>query len=61
MKRLKQLKQLLSFALSLARELSDERAYARYLAATGHSASAAEWKRFTERRYRAKYGNAKCC
>ena len=58
---MKRLKRLLSFALSLARELSDERAYARYLELTGHSASAAEWKRFTERRYRVKYGNAKCC
>lgn len=58
---MKRLKRILSFALSLACELSDERAYARYLTLTGHSASAAEWKRFTERRYRAKYGNAKCC
>ena len=55
------IKHLLSFALSLARELSDERAYSRYLETTGHTASAAEWKRFTERRYRARYGNAKCC
>ncbi len=58
---MKRLKRLLSFALSLARELSDERAYARHLALTGRTASAAEWKRFTERRYRARYGNAKCC
>lgn len=49
------------FALALARELSDERAYARHLESTGCAASAAEWKRFTQRRYRAKYQNAKCC
>jgi hypothetical protein len=55
------LKRLLSFALAMARELSDERAYARYLEHTGRAASAAEWKVFTERRYRAKYQNAKCC
>lgn len=55
------LKRLLSFALALARELSDETAYARHLESTGHAASAAEWKIFTQRRYRAKYQNAKCC
>lgn len=55
------LKRLLSFALALARELSDERAYARHLEHTGRTASAAEWKVFTQRRYRAKYQNAKCC
>jgi hypothetical protein len=55
------LKRFLFFVLALARELSDERAYARHLEITGRTASAAEWKRFTERRYRAKYQNAKCC
>jgi hypothetical protein len=55
------LKRFLSFVLALARELSDERAYARHLERTGCAASAAEWKVFTERRYRAKYQNAKCC
>ena len=55
------LKRVLSFVLALARELSDERAYARYLEAAGRAPSAAEWKRFTQRRYRSKYQNAKCC
>ena len=55
------LKRFLFFALALARELSDERAYARHLETTGRAASAHEWKRFTERRFRAKYQNAKCC
>jgi hypothetical protein len=55
------LKRFLSFVLALARELSDERGYARHLERTGRAASAAEWKVFTERRYRAKYQNAKCC
>jgi hypothetical protein len=55
------LKRLFAFALALARELSDERAYARHLETTGRAPSAAEWKRFTQRRYRAKYQNAKCC
>jgi len=55
------LKRFLSFALALAHELSDESAYARHLERTGRAASAAEWKVFTQRRYRAKYQNAKCC
>ena len=55
------LKRLLSFVLALAHELSDESAYARHLERTGRAASAAEWKIFTQRRYRAKYQNAKCC
>ncbi len=55
------LKRLIAFAFALARELSDERAYARHLERTGRTASAAEWKVFTQRRYRAKYQNAKCC
>lgn len=58
---MRRLKRLLSFALALARELSDEKAYARHLERTGRAASAAEWKAFTQRRYRAKYQNAKCC
>ncbi len=46
---------------NLARELSDETAYARYLQLNHRTASAAEWKRFSESRYRRKYQNAKCC
>jgi hypothetical protein len=52
---------LFAFIWSLARELSDEQAYARHLALTGRPASPAEWKSFTDCRYRRKYQNAKCC
>ncbi len=45
----------------LARELSDETAYVRYLNANHRTASAAEWKRFSEGRYRRKYENPRCC
>lgn len=45
----------------LIRELSDESAYARYLASTGFENSPAEWRRFSEIRHRRKYQNAKCC
>ena len=58
---MKFLSRLLSFVKALAGELSDENAYARHLALSGRPASAAEWKLFTDRRYRRKYQNAKCC
>lgn len=55
------IRKLLSFVVALARELSDENAYARHLKVTGQPHSAAEWKLFIDRRYRRKYQNAKCC
>jgi hypothetical protein len=54
-------RQFFSFLLALARELSDENAYARHLQLTGHAPSAAEWKLFIDQRHRRKYQNAKCC
>lgn len=50
-----------SLLLALLRELSDESAYRRHLAAHGRAPSADEWRRFTEYRLRAKYARAKCC
>jgi hypothetical protein len=47
--------------LALLRELSDENAYRRYLAMEGRSHSGAEWRKFSEQRFRAKYMRAKCC
>jgi len=52
---------LLHFIRSLARELSDENAYARHLKQTGRPHSAEEWQRFTDGQYRRKYRNGKCC
>jgi hypothetical protein len=49
------------FVLTLARELSDENAYARHLADTGSPHSGAAWREFSDRRHRQKYQNAKCC
>jgi len=46
---------------NLLLELSDEAAYARHLAHAGVPHSAAEWKRFSDRRHRGKYSQAKCC
>ena len=45
----------------LLRELSDESAYARHLAAHGRPHSGEEWRRFSEERLQAKYSRAKCC
>lgn len=47
--------------MGLLRELSDESAYRRHLAAHGTVHSADEWRRFSDERMRAKYMRAKCC
>ncbi len=47
--------------LGLLRELSDESAYARYLAARGERPSPAAWRAFSDERLGAKYKRAKCC
>ncbi len=46
---------------SFAHELSDQNAYGRYLQQRGQSHSAEAWQRFSEGRYRKRFGNAKCC
>ena len=58
---MKSAKKLFALLQVLLRELSDEAAYSRHLRAAGCQHSAAEWKRFTEVRYRQKFQNAKCC
>jgi hypothetical protein len=52
---------LLRYLLALARELSDESAYARHLAAHGRVHSAEEWRRFADHRLGAKFTRPKCC
>ena len=47
--------------MTLLRELSDENAYNRHLAAHGRTHSAEEWRRFCDHRLQKKYSNAKCC
>ena len=46
---------------AILRELADENAYRRHLEAHGREHSAAEWRRFSDERMRAKYARAKCC
>ena len=58
MKRLKRLGALLA---ALLRELADESAYRRHLAAHGRAHSGAEWRRFSDERLRARYTRPKCC
>jgi hypothetical protein len=55
------MKRFWRLVVGLLRELSDENAYARHLAAHGCSHSGEEWRRFSEERMRAKYARAKCC
>jgi hypothetical protein len=47
--------------LCLLREIGDENAYARHLAAHQRPHSRAEWQRFSDEHMRAKYARAKCC
>jgi hypothetical protein len=52
---------LLETLLAILRELSDQTAYTRHLAAHNVQASPEEWRRFSDERFRAKYQRAKCC
>jgi hypothetical protein len=47
--------------LALLRELADENAYQRHLAARGVAASAEEWRRFSTARLAARFERPKCC
>ncbi len=47
--------------VELLRELSGENAYERHLRARGITHSAAEWRKFSDHRNRAKYVRPRCC
>jgi ABC-type transport system involved in cytochrome bd biosynthesis fused ATPase/permease subunit len=49
------------FILALLRELADESAYERHLAAHGRAHSGGEWRRFSDARHRARYTIPRCC
>lgn len=55
------LRQFGTLLLGLLRELSDENAYQRHLAAHGVVHSPEEWRHFSEHRLQAKYARPKCC
>jgi len=54
-------RQFTGFLFALLREIADESAYSRHLAAVGRAHSQEEWRRFSERRLLAKYARPKCC
>ncbi len=55
------LKNAASLILALLRELADQNAYQRYLAARGAAPSAEEWRRFSAWRLAARFERPKCC
>jgi hypothetical protein len=58
---MKALKKIGGMLMALLRELADESAYRRHLAAPGRMHSGAEWRRFSDERLRRRYERAKCC
>jgi hypothetical protein len=58
---MKRFRKLAAGLLELLREIGDENAYARYLAVHRVAHSPAEWRKFSDERFRAKYQKAKCC
>ncbi len=58
---MRHLRGFLRIVMGVLRELSDENAYRRHLAAHGVPHSGDEWRRFSEHRFKAKYARAKCC
>ncbi|HEY1239336.1 MAG TPA: hypothetical protein VGF16_02215 [Bryobacteraceae bacterium] len=55
------LRRVAEAVMALLRELSDENAYQRHLAAHGRAHSPEEWRHFSEHHLQAKYTRAKCC
>jgi len=55
------LRRFTSFMLALLRELADESAYQRHLAANAREHSPEEWRKFSDERLRARYFRPKCC
>ncbi len=55
------MRRLLRALLAIAREISDESPYRRYLAARGIAHTTENWRAFFEQRMREKYSRAKCC
>jgi hypothetical protein len=55
------MRRFIRLVYALLRELSDESAYARHLAAHGVAHSPEEWRRFSDGRLGAKYVRPKCC
>jgi len=52
---------LLRTVVAILREISDENAYQRHLAAHQRRHSPDEWRRFLDERLARKFARAKCC
>lgn len=55
------LRGVMSILMGILRELADENAYRRHLAAHGRKHSGEEWRRFSEERLNARFTRPKCC
>jgi hypothetical protein len=55
------MRRLLALLLELLREIGDENAYRRHLAAHARTHSPAEWRRFWDARISSRYRQVKCC
>lgn len=55
------MRRFFALILALLRELADENAYQRHLAAHNCEPSKQEWRKFSDERLRARYARAKCC
>ncbi|MCC7010823.1 MAG: hypothetical protein IT184_18570 [Acidobacteria bacterium] len=54
-------RQAARLVVDLCRELSDERAYERHLAAHRTAHSPDEWRRFCDERLKARFARGRCC
>jgi hypothetical protein len=55
------LRKVVTIFIGFLREVSDQNAYARHLAAHNLQASPEAWRSFSDERFRTKYQRAKCC
>ena len=58
---MRQLREFRRIFMSLLRELADQNAYQRHLAAHGRPHSDQEWRRFSEERLNRKFTRPNCC
>jgi hypothetical protein len=57
----RRLREIGRIVMGILKEIGDENAYARHLAAKGVPPSKMEWRLFSEARMKRKYMRAKCC
>jgi hypothetical protein len=55
------IREFLGGLLTLLREIADQNAYQRHLEAHGVTHSGAEWRKFSDERFKQKYQQVKCC